>query len=266
MDIYRDYTTFDVMYKQGCTIKNCGTFYPLTVRDYYKFAKRYNMYFTYDTRHLNRMYPDMKGKPLLQTLLLNVVQKCQPDDFGNQKDIEEAQEEVIKELCDALSILTKTKIEYIEDGVFSNRGMSLDNPVIVTDDNYAFVMKVVALSNLIYQPNYYEDPEYERIMNKARIAHNKNPIDFEEMVAYVKNLGKLSYEQIMDETVFQIKCDYYCLHQEKEYETAMLFKTVSDDKSLNVKLETPFIEQLYDKSDSNLLTTLGALGLDNGRE
>lgn len=269
MDIYRDYTTLDVLYKRGCEIADCGTFYPLTVRDYYRFQKRLNMYFTYSIQHLDSVFPDFKGKPLLQTLKLNTQMKAQPDNFGRVKDINQIVNEVMSEMCEALSLLTKTEVFYKEEKFlgFIKEGNEVIKKLEVNEDNFPFVMKVVALSNMIYQPNYYDDPEYARVIEKARKAHNKNPIDFEEMVMYVKNLGKLTYEEVMEETIFQLKCDFSCLRQEHEYRTAQTFRVVCDDKSLDIPLEKGgFIEKLFDRSDSYLFTTLGAVGLTNNNE
>ena len=64
-------------------------------------------------------------------------------------------------------------------------------------------------------------------MQAARL----NPISFEEMVAYVKNLGKITYQEVMEENVLQLHCDYSCLQKEEDYRTAMNFRLVADKKT-----------------------------------
>lgn len=266
MVIYRDYTTFDVMLGQPCIIDNCGAFYPIKVKDYYMFYKRYNRYFTYTKKHLDRALPNIEGVPLStlqKTMIFNSRILQTPDDFGNALEPQEALLEVIKDLEKAFSIVTKEEITLDKTGAFINESGTVN----INDKNFDFVLKVVALQNLIYQPNYYEDPEYERVIEKARIAHNPNPISFEEMVAYVKNLGKITYQEVMEENVLQLHCDYSCLQKEEDYRTAMNFRLVADKKTsqqlAKEKLTSKFIDSLYDNSDSYLLTDLGKLGFVN---
>ena len=87
------------------------------------------------------------------------------------------------------------------------------------------------------------------------------------MVAYVKNLGKITYQEVMEENVLQLHCDYSCLQKEEDYRTAMNFRLVADKKTsqqlAKEKLTSKFIDSLYDNSDSYLLTDLGKLGFVN---
>lgn len=255
MDIYRDYTTLDVMYDLPCNIQNCGLIYPIKIRDYIKFLKGYNLYFTYTPKYLKALVPDeIKQGGLSKTILLMYGQKSQPDEFSKSKSENEILLEIVNELEEVFSIITKQNITY-------NNGSFTGKDVIINDKNFDFVKKVVALSNVIYQPNYYEDKEFAKVMEKARKAHNKGGISFDEMIAYVKNNGKLTYEEVMNQNVLQFYADYNCQANNENYRTMMTFGCVSDDKSIKkTKLTPAFMNKLFENSDSSLLITLGDLG------
>lgn len=262
MDIYRNYSTTDVMYDLPCEINKCGKIYPIKVRDYIKFLKGYGVYFTYNPKYLKAIVPDEIAKGSLQkTIVLGYTIKTNSKShFEKQKDNEEICNEIVNELTEAFEIITRTKITLDQHtGEFKGKN------VVINDKNFDFVKKVVAMSNLIYQPNYYEDLEFAEIMNRAREAHNRGSISFEEMIAYVKNASKLTYEEIMNENVFQMNCDYRCNVAFEDYRTAMNFRCVNDEKSLRkIKLSPAFINSLYADSDKNLLTSLETLGFTNG--
>lgn len=264
MDIYRNYSTLDVLYDKPCHIQGCGKIYPIKVRDFIDFQKIYNSYFIYTKQHLDSFIPDeVQTGTLRKTMAINMARKCQPDTFGRVLSEQDAIMECVKELEEAFSIVTRKEMKY-SNGTFSNRHKetTLDEIVKIDDSNFDYVSKVIVQSNLINQLKYYKDPAYTMVMEKARKAHNKNPISFEEMICYIKTLNKISYEEVMTQNVLQLNCDFQALAQAENYRTMMNFRLVSSDKSLlNAKLTCPFIDKLYDNSDNHLLTTLGALGV-----
>ena len=264
MDIYRSYNTLDVIYDRPCNIEGCGKIYPIKVKDFIDFQKTYNLYFVYTKEHLDSFISDETRKgSLSKTMAINMASKLQPDIFGKALSEQDAIMECIKELEEAFSIVARKEIKY-NNGVFSNKNKEINSDEIIKidDSNFDYVSKVIVQSNLIYQIKYYKDAEYSRIMEKARKAHNKNPISFEEMIAYVKTMNKLSYEDIMNENVLQLNCDFQALAQEENYRTMMNFRLVSSDKSLaDVKLACQFVDRLYDNSDNHLITSLGDLGI-----
>ena len=260
MDIYRDYTTTDVMYDLPCEINNCGKIYPIKVKDFIKFLKGYGIYFTYTPKYLKALVSDEITKSSLQkTIVLSYLSKVNSNDkFKKEDNQEKVLLEVIEELKEVFSIVARTEITYNDNGEFRGKD------IVINDKNFDFVKKVVALSNLIYQPVYYEDEEFAMIMNKARQAHSKDNISFEEMIAYVKNGCKISYDEVMNENVFQLNCDYKCFVACEEYRTAMNFRCVSDEKSLRkITLSPSFINSLYANGDKRLLTSLENLGFSN---
>ena len=264
MDIYRSYSTLDVLYDRPCYIQNCGNIYPIKVKDFIDFQKRYNSYFVYTKEHLDSLIPDEERRgSLSKTMAINMAIKIQPDTFGRVLSQEDSIMECIRELESAFSIVTRKEIKY-NNGIFSNthKEINSDEIVVIDDSNFDYVSKVIVQSNLIYQIKYYTDPAYAMVMEKARKAHNKNPISFEEMICYIKTLNKISYEEIMNENVLQLNCDFQALAQLENYRTMMNFRLVSSDKSLsNVKLASPFVDKLYDNSDNHLITSLGDLGI-----
>lgn len=262
MDIYRDYTTLDVIANKPCYIEKCGYIYPIKVKDYVIFQKKHNLFFTYTPTYLKALVPDEITKSSLQkTIILSSrVKQQEYFEFGKSKSNEEILLEILNDLCNAFSIVTQKEIKYL-NGEFTD----ISREVTINDKNFNFVKKVVALSNMIYQPTYYKNEEYARIMEKAKKAHSKGGIGLDEMIAYVKNNGNLTYDEILNQNVFQLNCDYYCQSTKEWYRTAMNFRCVSTDKSLsNVKLTPSFINKMFDTSDNHLFKTIEELGfIDN---
>ena len=258
MNIYKDYTVDDVLEDSPCFILGCGLIYPLRVKGYIKFITKYGIYFMFDEEGLDLQLTQMKDKQnkslLSKCIFFNAILKSQQDVFGQSNmDSEMAIKESIKDLENSLSIITKKQIKYSEE---NNSFCDKDNTTIINENNFADVRNVVAMQNLIKSPQLYEDQEYAELMAEARRQKNKKNggnITIAEMIAYVKNYGKLKYEDVYNQNILQLYSDYRTMTQMEYYRTLMNFRCVSDEVG-NTSLAEGFIDSLFKpQDDSDLL-------------
>ena len=258
MNIYRDYTSDDVLEDSPCFILGCGLAYPLRVKGYIKFITKYGMYFMFSNEGLDLQLAQIKDSQerslLSKTIFFNVVLKSQKDVFGQSNmDSETAIKESFKDLENALSIVFKKQIKYNE---IDNSFYDKDKSVVVNENNFADVRKVIAMQNLIKEPQIYEDPEYAELMYEARRQKNKKNggnVNISEMIAYVKNYGKLKYEDIYSQNILQLYSDYRTMTQMEYHRTIMNFKLVSSEVG-NTSLAEGFMDDLFKaQDDSDLL-------------
>ena len=256
MNIYRDYTSDDVLEDSPCFILGCGLVYPLKVKGYIKFITRYGMYFMFSEEGLNSQLIQMKDRQerslLSKTIFFNAIIKSQKDVFGQSNmDSETAIKESIKDLENALEIVfKKQQIKYNE---LENSFHDKDNSIVVNENNFADIRKVIAMQNLIKEPQIYEDQEYAELMSEARRQKNKKSggnVNISEMIAYVKNYGKLKYEDVYNQNILQLYCDYRTMTQMEYHRTLMNFRCVSSEVG-NTNLAEQFIDELFKPNDDS---------------
>lgn len=127
------------------------------------------------------------------------------------------------------------------------------NKVSINERNFTDVRNVIAMQNLIKEPIFYEDQEYAELMTEARRQKDKRnggSINLSEMIAYAKVYNKLKYEDIYEQNILQLYADNFCMGQFESYNTAMRFKTVSNDVP-DIHLVQAFIDDLYKPNDDS---------------
>ena len=95
--------------------------------------------------------------------------------------------------------------------------------------NYDVICSTIMKQNLLFAPKIYKDPLVQEWANKVLESRSKNSvkITIEDFITTVKNFGGLTYEQIMEQTIYQLYSDFYRIGKMKEYEKSCLFATVS---------------------------------------
>lgn len=264
MDIYTyetnnkvvKYTSDDLLQGEPCYILGCGLIYPLKIKGYLKFLTDYGTYFMLSEEALNKQLPNLEGNRTVldKIMIYNGLIKSQVDVFGKPKmDLEMAMKEILTELENAFSIVSRKQIKYNEtENSFSDDKRS----IVINHSNLNDVRKVIAMQNLIKEPIIYEDAEYAELMAEARRQKSKRSgggIGVSEIIAYVKNYGKLKYEDVYDQNVLQLYSDYHTMSQMESYRTVMNFKLVTSEAP-DVSLAEQFIESLFrPEDDSDLL-------------
>ena len=259
MNIYMDYTSDDVLENLPCFVFGCGLIYPVLIKDYSKFLSKYGTYFMFSEEGLKSQLVniecDKKQSYLDKVVLFNALIKCQPDVFGQVKiDSEKAINEVTNDLSSALSIVTKKQIKYNKiNNTFSDENEEGNKTVLINENNFSDVRKVIAMQNLIKEPLIYEDQEYAELMAEARRQKNKKnggSINLSEIIAYVKNYGKLRYEEVYNQNALQLYSDNRTMLQMENYRTTMAFNCVSTEFT-NISLTERFIDELFKPNDDS---------------
>lgn len=260
MVIYKDYTTDELLQDLPCFILGCGMIYPLKVKEYQSFLSKYGSLFMFDEESLNMILPKEMNKEnmtyMSKVILYNSLSlQTQSLEYGVEMGGEAFIKNCLNDLEKAFSIVTKKQIKYNNE---NNSFTDDSNSININVDNFSDVRKVIAMQNLIKEPTMYEDAEYTQLIMEARRRKNKQNggnINISEMVTYVKNYGKVTYEEIFNENVLQLFADYRSMIQMEYYRTIMNFKLVSSEVG-NTNLAEGFIDDLYKKdTDEDLLTT-----------
>ena len=174
---------------------------------------------------------------------------------------------VINDLATAFSIVTKKQIKYNKNNnTFSDENEEGNKTVLINQSNFSDVRKVIAMQNLIKEPLIYEDQEYAELMAEARRQKNKKnggSINLSEIIAYVKNYGKLRYEEVYNQNVLQLYSDYRAMLQMENYRTTMAFNCVSTEFT-NIGLAEQFIDELFKPNDDSDLLRDSSYLYDNG--
>lgn len=272
MNIYMDYTSDDVLENSPCFVLGCGLIYPLLIKDYSKFLSKYGTYFMFGEEgiesQLINIESDSKQSYLDKVVFFNALIKCQPDVFGQVKmDSEKAINEVVNDLSSAFSIVTKKQIKYNKiNNTFSDENEEGNKTVLINENNFSDVRKVIAMQNLIKEPLIYEDQEYAELMAEARRQRNKKnggSINLSEIIAYVKNYGKLRYEEVYNQNALQLYSDYRVMSQMENYRTTMAFNCVSTEFT-NIGLTEQFIDELFKPNDDSDLLRDSSYLYDDG--
>ena len=260
MKIYKEYTTDELLQDLPCFVLGCGMIYPLKVKEYQSFLSKYGSLFMFDEESLNMLLPkemNVKNTNYMNKVVLynSLSLQGQSLQYGIEINSETIIKDSLNDLAKALSIVTKKQIKYNNE---NNSFVDENNSININSNNFSDVRKVVAMQNLIKEPTIYEDSEYTQLIMEARRRKNKQNggnINISEMVTYVKNYGKVTYEEIFNENVLQLFADYRSMIQMEYYRTIMNFKLVSSEVG-NTNLAEGFIDDLYKKdTDEDLLTT-----------
>ena len=85
-------------------------------------------------------------------------------------------------------------------------GFLVDNINIISIHNYEEVRNIIMKQNLMFEQKVYKNEmvrEWAEMMLEER-AKNSAKITIEDMITAVKNYNGLTYEQVMEETIYQL--------------------------------------------------------------
>jgi len=103
---------------------------------------------------------------------------------------------------------------------------------IIDFSNYDAFRSVVMKQNLIFEQKIYKNKLVQEWANKVLESRSKNSpkITMEDFITTVKNYDGLTYEQIMNQTIYQLYADFYRIGKFKQFDQSNLFATVSTEK------------------------------------
>lgn len=226
MEIYRDYTTSDVLFDEpyvGKTFK----LYPIKVKQFKKFME-YANYFLFSKKHYGI---DNKHSLLEYTITVNMARIQQAHNMKIEEI--ECMKEAITEFSNALSIVCR-EIIFIDKEKLVEGEMEFinaDRTIIVNKGNYELIRKIILKQNLINEPKIFEDEIEEKLAQKylnAQRKNNKGISGMGEIANLVSCCTGKSYEQLYNQNVMQLYTDYYRCINTENFKTTSLFRTVSD--------------------------------------
>ena len=247
MQIYKDYTTLNLLFNEPCNIDDKCTVYPISVKDYEKFMG-YTKYLSLSKKQL--MLGDKDN--LLQTvILISVAEKTQGQlDLTNPKTID-SMNDVLEDFCRMFSIITKKKIECKS----SNNGgfYFVGEKTLIDSNNYDDIREAIMKMTLLKEPKVFKDKLAQKWYNKALIAKQKSrpKIELEDIIIIVSQDLKMSLKDMINMNVFQLYSYYYRIINRDNYDKLMNFKLVTD-KVPNTSFSNSVIEMLYKDDDSDM--------------
>lgn len=230
MQIYKDYTTLNLLFNEPCNIDDKCTIYPISVKDYERFMG-YTKYLLLSKQQL------MLGEKdnLLQTIILiSVAEKNKGSLNLIDPQTIETMNIVLEDLCKMFSIITKEKIECksSNDGGFCFVGKT----TLINSNNYDNIREVIMKMTLLKEPKVFKNKEVEKWYYKAIKAsqRGKKGIDLDDIISIVIQDMKYTFEYVYSLNVFQLYVLYARINNSVSYETISKFRCVGDVK---VKLE-----------------------------
>ena len=137
------------------------------------------------------------------------------------------------------------------DVVFTHTtGFKVDGKTIIAS-NYEEIRRIIMIQNLMFEPKVYKNPLVQEWANKVITCKQKNgtKVTMEDMVTTVKSYQGLTYDQLQNETIYQLYADFYRVCMIMQFEQASLFATVSSEK-MNIQYFAENIDLFKNPYDS----------------
>lgn len=198
------------IFSQPEFIDGVGEIYPIKIKDYDKFSE------CSDLLYLSKNHYETNDLPLLVLLFMSV------------SALKLTEEELIKKLIILFSSVTKKDVEFISSENYE--GFIVDSKYIISSHNYDIVREVVMKQNLIFEQKIYKNKIIQEWANKVIQSKMKSSvkITLEDIITTVKNFDGLTYEQVMEQTIYQTYADFYRIRKFKDNERDVIFRSVSD--------------------------------------
>src|SRR5665647_2501033 len=197
---------------EGTDKNNPIVIHPIQLKDYDKFQECSKLLY------LSKKHFEENSYPLLALV------------FMSHQQFEMAQEELIENLCLLFSLVTQKEVNFISGE--NVEGFLIDNINLISVDNYDDVRALIMRQNLMFDQKIFKDPLVQEWANKVIMSRQKNSanITMEDMITTVKNDDGLTYEQVKNQTVYQLYADFYRIGKFMQFQQSSLFATVSTEK------------------------------------
>lgn len=203
-------------YVKGINEDNPIILYPIKLKDYDKFEKCSNLLY------LSKDHFEDCDIPLL--VLLFAIH----DKLGLEAEDGKTLEKMIEYLTTLFSLVTQKQVVFISGENYE--GFLIDNINIISTHNYDEIRKIIMQQNLMFEQKVYKNPIIQEWANKVIAARQKNGLKMtlEDMITTVKNYDGLTYEQIKEQSIYQIYSDFYRIGSILGYWQSSLFATVME--------------------------------------
>ena len=243
MDLYKGYTTKDLLLDKPCNLAGICTIYPIKVveqDEFYKYAK----YLILGREHLH-----LPNEITLLDGIILIYTKAYEEVL---KDKEKAFERTKEELSKLFTMICHIDIscDIDEMGLYFH---DKDDEIQISGENFDTIRLVVMRMNLLREPKYFEDEYTQKWYNKALIAREKargKQPEMDDILLTISVEMKISFEEMLNLNIFQLYAYFYRIVHVKNYEASIIFKAVGS--KVNVDFSDCIIEDLYKIDDSDL--------------
>lgn len=248
MEIFRGYTTSDVLFDIPYVEPNKLILYPLKVKDYGIVEDKLK-YLLFSKKYLKldnniNLFEFILGNNIAS--YMNEFEKK-----NKPKTQDEVTLMVLGELCELFSVICREDIVYDEDKlltlqeiVFRNK----NNTININRKNFEKIRPIIIKQNAIREPFVFENKLEEQIAEKYMKAQQKkggnNITDFGEIANFVSCYTGKSYESLYNQNVLQLQTDYYRCVSLDTHKTNVIFATMSDKAKLD-GLTEEVVSKLY---------------------
>lgn len=239
INIYKNYTTANLVLDQPCVIEGVGTFYPIRVKDYLE-VQEFASFLIYNKKYFGLLKDD---ELLDRIIIANVVSLCK--DVNDQNKLNETLIVVMDKLCRLFSLATRQEIKWDCLGgnyLFTNN----DSSIMITNYNFNLVRRVISMQNLFKDALVFEDKETEKWFYKYKKSQmrGKKIVEFDDILLTVIENMKYTFEYVSNLSIFQLYGLYSKSIHVSNYETISKFRCVGDVKS-NIQYADGVIVDLY---------------------
>jgi hypothetical protein len=184
-----------------------GDIFPIKIKDYDEFDKCSSaLYYTKQHFQIEEDYP-------LLTLLISL-----------------RDEKLIKDLEKLFSLVTQKEVFFIStENIY---GFVIDEEHMINADNYDEVRKVIMKQNLMFEQKVYKNKLTQQWAEKVLEARKKNSVEvgIEDMLTTLHVVSGVSYDKLMDYTIYQLQASFNRISKIKGYDTNIAFKCAGADK------------------------------------
>jgi len=193
-------------------IEGIGEIYPIKLKDYDEFSK------VSQPLYISKNHFETTEYPLLALIFMGVQY------LGI--NIEQLKENFIT----LFSLVTHKEVKFISEEKYE--GFLVDKSKFISSHNYDKLREVIMKQNLMFEQKVFKNKLVQDWANKVIEAKSKNStkISMEDIITTVSVYKGISYEQILEYTIYQIYADFYRIRKIKQYDTDTLFATVSSEK------------------------------------
>lgn len=243
MEIFNNYTTDDVLWNDPY-IDDKLKLYPLKVKEYKNF-QQYLQYFIFSKKHYQ---VDNKVN------LFDCVLTANVDQLKKQFKEEQYAEIqliglILQNIAKAFSVICREQVEcdleQLQQGVVSLKNK--DGSIEISKKNFDKARRIILKSNVISEPKIFED-EIEKTLAdkwiKAKQMRNSSSINgLGEMANLISCATGKSYDELFNQNILQLYCDFYRCTNTENHKATTLFRTVSDTNIVDYQQE--IISQVY---------------------
>lgn len=217
-------------------IEGIGDVYPIKIKDYDLFQScSYPLY--YSKAH----FKESDKYPLLDLVI-----------YGS------GDASITQALETLFSLVLKKNVFFVSND--PQYGFVIDENHVITNLNYDLLRLTIMKQNILFEQKVYENPLVQQWAEKVLKARSKNgaKIGIEEILSTVSVIKGVSYEELAEQTYYQLYADFQRINKIKSYEASIQAALTVGSK--DVKIEH-FAEEvnMYENPYDNLFVSSGKL-------